>query len=71
MGVVQSKTVVSADEAIMSKAGRWYARLIQRSERIGERDCIIAATAMVLEEPVVTANAEHFDRIDDLEVWSY
>jgi predicted nucleic acid-binding protein len=34
-------------------------------------DCIIGATAALNDEPVVTRNTEHFDRIDGLRVETY
>ena len=71
MDVLESKTVVDADRPIMSKAGRLYARLDLRGERIGEGDCIVAATGFVRDEPVVTRNTEHFNRVKDLEVREY
>lgn len=71
MDVLESKTIVDADRPIMSKAGRQYAHLDLRGKRVGEGDCIVAATGLVLDEPVVTRNVEHFTRFADLEILEY
>lgn len=55
----------------MRKAGKLSGELINGGERIEREDCIIAATALLNDEPVITRNSEHFGRIDDLEVRSY
>jgi len=34
-------------------------------------DCVIAATGLSQDEPVVTGNAQHFGRIEGLELRSY
>jgi len=40
-------------------------------EPIDREDCIIAATAIAENEPVVTRNAGHFERISGLDVRTY
>ena len=40
-------------------------------ERGPEGDCIVAGTALVINEPIVTRNVNHFDRFDDLELIEY
>ncbi|EMA35644.1 PIN domain-containing protein [Natronobacterium lacisalsi] len=62
---------MSADHTVMRKAGKLSGELINGGERIEREDCIIAATALLNDEPVITRNSEHFGRIDDLEVRSY
>jgi predicted nucleic acid-binding protein len=71
LDVLETKHVVSADHTVMRKAGRLSGSLISAGERIEREDCIIAATAMVHDEPVVTRNTDHFKRIDGLDVRSY
>ena len=71
LAVLDSKSVVAADETIMRKAGTLSGELISGGARIDREDCIIAATALLTDEPVVTRNTAHFDRIDGLEVRSY
>ena len=38
---------------------------------IDREDCIIAPTALLADEPVVTRNIDHFSRIDGLDVETY
>jgi predicted nucleic acid-binding protein len=71
LDVLETKHVVSADHTVMRKAGRLSGSLISAGERIEREDCIIAATAMVHDEPVVTRNTDHFERVDGLDVRSY
>lgn len=71
LDVLDSKYVVNADHAIMRKAGKLSGELITRGERIEREDCIIASTALIEDEPVVTRNVKNFNRIDDLDVRSY
>lgn len=69
--VVDSKPIVDATVPIMRKAGKLSGELITRGNRIDREDCIIAATALLHDEAVLTRNVEHFSRIDGLEVRSY
>lgn len=69
--VLDSKSVVEADADIMRSAGRVSGELLNGGERIDREDCIIAATALREDEPVVTRNAEHFERVDGVEIRTY
>ncbi|QSG11940.1 PIN domain containing protein [Halapricum desulfuricans] len=69
--ILETKHVVNADHIVMRKAGKLSGELIDDGERIEREDCIIAATALLNDEPVITRNAKHFGRIDGLEVRSY
>ena len=71
LDVLDSKSVVDADTTVMRKAGKLSGELINRGLRIDREDCVIAATALLNDEPVLTRNTEHFERIDGLEVLSY
>ena len=71
LDVLDTKPVVAADAAIMRLAGQLRGELVLDGRVIDREDCIIAATAMDLGEPVVTGNAEHFERISGLDVRSY
>ncbi len=55
----------------MRKAGKISGELISRGEEIDREDCIIGATALLNDEPVVTRNSDHFDRIEGLDVETY
>lgn len=69
--ILETKHVVSADHTVMRKAGKLSGELINGGERIEREDCVIAATALLNDEPVITRNTKHFRRIDGLEVRSY
>lgn len=55
----------------MAKAGRISGELITDGMEIDREDCVIAATALIEEEPVATRNVSHFERIDGFDVRSY
>lgn len=69
--VLESKPTCPAGDAIMKKAGRIDGHLTSDGRAIGIGDTVIAATALVNEEPVLTENVKHFERIDGLEIESY
>lgn len=69
--VLDSKHIIAANDRIMRRAGRIAGELLTRGEQIDREDCIVAATALVADEPVVTRNTAHFERIDGLAVRSY
>lgn len=69
--VLESKTIVDADGEMMGEAGRISGELHDRGEPIEREDCIVAATALAEDEPVVTRNVDHFERIPEVEVRSY
>jgi predicted nucleic acid-binding protein len=71
LDVLDTKQIVPADAPVMRKAGRLHGRLGNDGIAIGESDCIIAATATVHDEPVLTRNVDHFDRVDAVEVRTY
>jgi predicted nucleic acid-binding protein len=71
LDVLDTRHTVAADETVMRKAGEISGTLVSRGERIDREDCLIAATALLADEPVVTRNVDHFQRIDRLDVETY
>ena len=69
--VLDSKRAYPADGAVMRKTGRIDGQLTSECRAIGMGDTVIGATALVHEEPVLTENVEHFERIDGLDIESY
>jgi tRNA(fMet)-specific endonuclease VapC len=53
------------------RAGEINAELVSAGEPIDETDVMIAATALVHDYPVVTRNADHFERVADLSITAY
>lgn len=64
-------TEIPFDGDVAMQAGRINAELVASGEPIDETDVMIAATAFVHDQPVVTRNVDHFERIDELTVISY
>lgn len=71
LDVLDTRHAIPADEQIMRKAGKISGALRARGEQIDREDCIIGATALLADEPVVTRNVDHFSRIDGLAVETY
>ncbi|MFB6220941.1 MAG: type II toxin-antitoxin system VapC family toxin [Halolamina sp.] len=71
LDVLDTRHTVPADETVMRKAGTISGELRASGEEIDREDCIIAATALLQDEPVVTRNTDHFERVDGLEVEHY
>ncbi|GAB7017386.1 PIN domain-containing protein [Halostagnicola bangensis] len=71
LDILETKHVVSADHAVMRRAGKLSGELLNSGERIEREDCIIAATALLNDESIITRNTKHFRRVDGLEVRSY
>jgi len=68
--VLESKPIYPADTAVMRKAGRRSGELQNSGTPAGDGDAIIAATAAILEEPVLTRNTDDFERLDvDVETY--
>jgi tRNA(fMet)-specific endonuclease VapC len=69
--VIDTKPVIPADQVVMKKAGTVSGQLITEGDQIDREDCVIAATAVIEEEAIVTRNVDHFERIGGIEVRSY
>lgn len=70
--VLESKETYSVTPAIARKAGRIAGTVASDGDPINDPgDELIGATGVVHEEPVLTRNVAHFERIPDLEVESY
>ncbi len=64
----QNLEVIPIGEEVADKAGEIMADLIESGQRIEINDIYIAATALKYNEKILTANAEHFKRIEGVEV---
>ena len=71
LSVLDSKHVIPADHSIMKHAGELSGQLIEAGKQIDREDCVIAATAIQENEPVLTRNATHFERVPNLDVETY
>lgn len=62
--VISTKPIHPADGAVMQKAGRLAGELAADGNPVGDGDAVIAATAIALDEPVLTRNVAEFERLD-------
>ncbi|MFC6716707.1 type II toxin-antitoxin system VapC family toxin [Natrialbaceae archaeon GCM10025810] len=70
--VLESKVIYDVTPEIAGKAGRIAGRLSSEGRPLDDPgDEIIGATGVVHDEPVLTRNVDHFERILGLEVVSY
>lgn len=69
--VVETKDILPVDWPVATKAGRLHGELVNDGNRVDVRDCLIAATALTVEEPVVTRDVDHFERFNGLSIRSY
>lgn len=70
--VLESKPTYAVTPEIARKAGRIAGRLSSEGRPLNDPgDEIIGATGIVHDEPVLTANVDHFERIDGLDVVTY
>jgi predicted nucleic acid-binding protein len=69
--MLEGLTEVPFDRPSAMMAGELNATFVESGRQIESADVMIAATALVKDEPVVTGNISHFERFDDLEVVSY
>lgn len=69
--IVGSRPVVETTPEIARKAGRIDGQLRSDGQRIDAGDATIGATGLAFEEPVLTGNEKHFERIPGLEVETY
>ena len=64
-------TVYPLNEEVLWTAAAIFQDLRKRGEPTGENDLWIAATAVVIAQPLVTANTKDFSRIRGLQVLSH
>lgn len=69
--VLASRPVVPTSEAIARRAGRLDGELRRAGERVNVGDATIGATGLVRDEPVLTGDSKHFERIPGVEVERY
>jgi tRNA(fMet)-specific endonuclease VapC len=70
-GLLTEIDEIAFDRECAMRAGKINAELVADGERIDETDVMIAATALVNDQSVVTRNVDHFERIDGLNVATY
>lgn len=69
--VVETRPILPTSEGIARKAGRIDGQLRKDGRPINVGDATIGATGIVRDEPVLTGDPNHFERIPGLDVVSY
>ena len=69
--ILDSLLVYNFTEREAKKAGEIEADLLKSGEKIGIEDIIIAATALIRNEKILTKNIKHFEKVKGLGVESY
>ena len=69
--VVETRPIIPTSEEIARKAGKIDGQLRKDGLPINVGDASIGATGIVLDQPVVTGDFDHFERIPDLDVETY
>lgn len=69
--VVEARPIFPTSAEIARKAGRIDGELRKNGQRINVGDATIGATGIVRDEPVLTGDLEHFERIPGLDVVGY
>ena len=69
--VVETRPIHPTSEEIARKAGRIDGQLRKDGRRVNVGDATIGATGIVREEPVLTGDPDHFERIPGLDVVGY
>lgn len=69
--VLESKPIHPADTAVMRKAGHLAGELAADGNAVADGDVIIGATAVVVDEPVLTRNVDDFERLPGVDVETY
>lgn len=71
MSVTATKDIIPVTRAIGLRGGRLHGKLKNRGESVELDDCLIAATALDYEEPVVNRNVSHFERFEGVLIREY
>lgn len=69
--LIEERPVLGLDKRTMRTAGRIWGQLRAEGDEIGPLDTMIGASGLIHDEPVLTGNVEHFERIPDLRVETY
>ena len=70
-GVLEGRSIVETTAAIAKRAGRIDGELRRDGERLPSSDLLIGATGLAFDEPVLTRNVDHFERIPGVTVVGY
>jgi tRNA(fMet)-specific endonuclease VapC len=69
--VLANFNTVALSRQVAEKAGEIHGSLLASGQPIGALDSMIAASAVMSNEPLLTGNVKHFSRVKGLRVESY
>lgn len=69
--VIAGRIIYQLDPASSKKAGEIHGKLARDGEKIEPQDSMIAGIAVQENEPVLTRNQKHFDKIEHLKTENY
>lgn len=69
--VLRPRTFYEVDRDLAARGGLIEGELSAAGNRLGAADSLIGATAVRFDEPVLTANPDHFERIPGVVVETY
>ncbi len=69
--VLEQQLILPLDSSIAEKAGNIHGTLILEGKMLDSMDCLIAATALLNGEPVLTRNVKDFSKVKGLHVEPY
>lgn len=56
--------IIPVDKEVADKAGKIMAKLMDKGQRIEINDIYIAATSIIHDQTILTANTKHFERLE-------
>jgi predicted nucleic acid-binding protein len=71
LGALDTLSVAPLTREIALDAGRLRGAMIDAGRPADDLDCMIAATALALQQRLVTANRRHFERMPRVRIVSY
>jgi tRNA(fMet)-specific endonuclease VapC len=71
IAALKLQLVIPITDAMAQRAGEIHGALIKKGQPIDSHDCLIAGTALIKKEKVLTRNVKHFSRIEGLSVETY
>ena len=69
--ILHNQAVLPLTEDVAEKAGEIHGELIKTGKKLDSHDCMIAGTALIKNELVLTRNVKDFSRILGLKIETY
>lgn len=69
--IIGPRTMTEFEIDVAKRAGEIEGLLLREGKSIGAVDAMVGATAIQYEEPVLTKNRDHYERIPDVKIEMY